>query len=231
MRPLSLHWPASGAAALGLCWRILGSPERMDNSGPTSGSEVYEPTVVLIRRIRAGDAVAREDLVRRFLPILRRWAHGRLPAQLRDLNETDDLVQVTLVRALGHLDKFDDAGPGAFLAYLRQALLNQVRDEIRRHQRRPEHTEVDHGIVDADTPALIDMLVGNERMQAYERALASLPRRQQGLIVMRVEFGMSYPEIAAEVGGSADAARIMVSRAVVQLSRLLGGEPPPGDVR
>ena len=231
MRPLPMHWPASGAGALGLCWHILGSPECMDNSGPTSGAEVYEPTVVLIRRIRAGDAAAREDLVRRFLPILRRWAHGRLPARLRDLNETDDLVQVTLVRALGHLDKFDDAGSGAFLAYLRQALLNQVRDEIRRHQRRPEHMEVDQGIVDADTPAIIDMLVGNERMQAYERALASLPRRQQGLIVMRVEFGMSYPEIAAEVGGSADAARIMVSRAIVQLSGLLGGEPPPNDVR
>jgi hypothetical protein len=84
MRRLTLHGPASGAGALGLCWRILGSAECMDISGPTSGAEVYEPTVVLIRRIRAGDAAAREDLVRRFLPILRRWAHGRLPAQLRD---------------------------------------------------------------------------------------------------------------------------------------------------
>lgn len=203
----------------------------MDNSGVVSGAEVYEPTVVLIRRIQAGDAAARERLSRRFLPVLRRWAHDRLPAKMRDLNDTDDLVQVTLMRALGHLDKFDAAGPGAFLAYLRQALLNQIRDEVRRHQRRPEHTDVDLEMVDPEAPAIIDLIVGNERMQAYERALAALPRRQQGLIVMRVEFGMSYPQIAAEVGGSADAARIMVARAIVQLSRLLGGEAPPGDVR
>ena len=72
---------------------------------------------------------------------------------MRDLNDTDDLVQVTLVKALSRLDDFDSAGPGAFLAYLRMALLNQVRDEIRRHQRRPEHAEIDTKLSDGDAPA------------------------------------------------------------------------------
>jgi RNA polymerase sigma-70 factor (ECF subfamily) len=182
---------------------------------------VIEPTVDLIRRIRAGDAHAREQLLRRFLPLLRRWAHGRLPRRLRDLNDTDDLVQVTLMKALARLDEFDSAGPGAFLGYLRTALLNQVRDEIRRHQRRPEHAELDAELGEADAPGLLEQLVGSERVRAYEQALARLPKRQQGLIVMRVEFGMSYPEIAAEVGGTPDAARVMVARALVQLSRWL----------
>lgn len=203
----------------------------MEDSRDSIDGTTTEATVVLIRRIQAGDQAAREQLLRRFLPILTRWAHGRLPARIRDLNETDDLVQVTLMRALGHLDKFESGGPGAFLAYLRQALLNQIRDEIRRHQRRPEHTEVDSETGDEDTPAVLDMLVGNERMRAYEQALAAMPKRQQGLIVMRVEFGMSYPEIAAEVGGSADAARVMVARAMVQMSQLLGSGQDDMDVR
>jgi RNA polymerase sigma-70 factor (ECF subfamily) len=142
---------------------------------------------------------------------------------MRDLNETDDLVQVTLVKALARLDQFESAGPGAFLAYLRQALLNQVRDEIRRHQRRPEHAEIDVELSDPDAPALIERIVGSERVRAYEQALATLPKRQQGLVVMRVEFGMSYPEIAVEVGSTSDAVRVMVARAIVQLSRALGG--------
>ena len=183
-----------------------------------------ESTVALIRRIRAGDADARERLLRRFLPLLQRWAHGRLPRHVRDMQETDDLVQVTLVKALGQLDHFESSGPGAFLAYLRQALLNQVRDEIRRHARRPEHSEIDAEINDPDAPALIEQIVGAERVRAYEQALATLPKRQQGLIVMRVEFGMSYPEIAAEVESTPDAVRVMVARAIVQLSKLLGGE-------
>src|SRR5450432_3801204 len=194
--------------------------------GDTSGgSVVVGPTVVLIRRIRAGDKDAREQLLRRVLPLLRRWAHGRLPRQMRHLNETDDLLQVTLVKALARLDQFDSAGPGAFLASLRQALLNQVRDEIRRHQRRPEHAEIDVELSDPDAPALIERIVGSERVRAYEHALAALPKRQQGLIVMRVEFGMSYPEIAAEVGSTPDAVRVMVARAIVQLSGELGAEP------
>lgn len=203
----------------------------MNDSGQHTDSEVYEPTVVLIRRIQAGDGAAREQLLHRFLPVLRRWAHGRLPAHVRDLNETDDLVQSTLMRAMRHLEKFDESGPGAFLAYLRQALLNQVRDEIRRHQRRPEHTGVDTEMSDAETPSMIEQLVGDERLRAYEHALAALPKRQQGLIVMRVEFGMSYPEIAAEVGSNPDAVRVMVARAIVRMSRLLGSEMGVDDVR
>jgi len=194
------------------------------NQTENSGCALIEPTVDIIRRIQAGDAGARDQLLKRFLPLLRRWAHGRLPRQLRDLNDTDDLVQVTLVKALARLDQFDSAGPGAFLAYLRQALLNQVRDEIRRHQRRPEHTEIDADVGDADAPAPIEQLVGSERVRAYEQALAALPKRQQGLIVMRIEFGMSYPEIAAEVGSTPDAVRVMVARAIVQLSRQIGAE-------
>lgn len=185
--------------------------------------EVVESTITLIRRIQGGDAQAREVLLRRFLPLLQRWAHGRLPRQMRDLNETDDLVQVALVKALARLDRFESAGPGGFLAYLRETLLNQVRDEIRRHQRRPEHADLDVELNDPDAPALIEHIVGSERVRAYERALATLPKRQQNLIVMRVEFGMSYPEIAAEVGTKADAVRIMVARAIVQLSQKLAG--------
>ena len=196
----------------------------MNQTENSAGCALIEPTVDLIRRIQAGDAGAREQLLKRFLPLLRRWAHGRLPRQLRDLNDTDDLVQVTLVKALARLEQFDSTGPGAFLAYLRQALLNQVRDEIRRHQRRPEHTEIDVETGDANAPAPIEQLVGSERVRAYEQALAALPKRQQGLIVMRIEFGMSYPEIAAETGSTPDAVRVMVARAIVQLSRQIGAE-------
>jgi len=197
----------------------------VEDSEPTISSVPVEPTVSLIRRIRTGDAGARDMLLRRFLPLLQRWAHGRLPRQMRDLNETDDLVQVTLVKALARLDQFESAGPGAFLAYLRQALLNQVRDEIRRHQRRPDHGEIDVELSDPDAPALIEQIVGSERVRAYEQALAALPKRQQGLVVMRVEFGMSYPEIAAEVESTPDAVRVMVARAIVQLSKALGSDP------
>src|SRR5215472_16348641 len=93
-----------------------------------------EPTVALIRRIREGESTAREVLLKRYLPVLRRWAHGRLPASARDLSDTDDLVQVTLLRALNNISDFDARHTGSFLPYLRQIQLNQVRYELRRQQ-------------------------------------------------------------------------------------------------
>ena len=194
---------------------------RRESARPAVVSPAAEPTEVLIRRVRAGENPARDALVRRFLPLLRQWAHGRLPRAARDLHETEDLVQLALMRALKQIHSFESEGPGSFLAYLRQILLNQVRDEVRRLMRRPESAEIDPELADTELPSPVEQLVGHERLRAYEAALASLPKRQQGLIVMRLEFGMSYPEIAAEVASSPDAVRVMVARALVQLASAL----------
>jgi RNA polymerase sigma-70 factor (ECF subfamily) len=103
---------------------------------------IDEPTLTLLQRLRAGDTAARERLVARYLPRLTRWAHGRLPTGARDLSDTQDLVQVTLVRVLSHLEGFEHSGGGSLLGYLQQALLNVLRNEIRRSRRRGEHGEL-----------------------------------------------------------------------------------------
>ena len=186
---------------------------------PSFTASPAEPTEALILRVRNGDGRARDALMRRFLPLLRQWAHGRLPRAARDLHETDDLVQIALIRALKNVGHFENEGPGSFLAYLRQILLNQVRDEMRRYSRRPLGEEISPETPDMDAPSAVERLVGAERLRAYEAALGSLPRRQQGLIVMRLELGMSYPEIAAETGSTPDAVRVMVARALVHLAK------------
>src|SRR5262245_9691190 len=113
---------------------MMANGEQQDAGGPHR----LESTQELLGRIRGGDAAARERLIARYLPALQKWAHGRLPARARNLTLTDDLVQESLIRALSHLEGFEPRRPGAFLAYLRQILLNQVRDEIRKTDRRPE---------------------------------------------------------------------------------------------
>lgn len=185
-------------------------------SGPANQ---LESTAVLLERVRAGDAHSREQLVARFLPPLRRWASGRLPGHARSLADTDDLVQVTLLRALDHVDRFEAHREGAFLAYLRRILLNSVRDEIRRAKRRPSDDLEAHSLA-SPGPSQLEQQVGRETMEAYEAALAQLGEAQQEAVIMRLEFGYSYARIAEALGrgAQANAARMMVSRALVELA-------------
>jgi RNA polymerase sigma factor (sigma-70 family) len=185
------------------------------------GQEPLESTATLIHRLQQGDDGARSVLVERCLPALRRWAHGRLPAYGRDLADTDDLVQTTLIRALGNVDRFRPEREGAFLAYLRTILLNAVRDEIRKGQRLPSKVSLEDEPVDL-RPSVHDQLAQGETIEAYERALDTLQERQRQAIILRVEFGLTFPEIAVELDiPSANAARMQVSRGLIKVAEAM----------
>jgi len=182
-----------------------------------------ESTAELLTRVRQGDALAKERLVSRFLPLFTRWAHGRLPPGARDLAETDDLVQVTLVRALDHVEGFEPRRPGAFLAYLRQILMNQVRDEIRRAASRPRREEISDEHPSA-APTPLDTILSREKLEAYEAALATLPERTREAVVLRLEFGLGYQEVAEAIESpSANAARMLIARALVHMAEAMHG--------
>lgn len=177
-----------------------------------------ESTAFLLEQVRGGDARARERLAAKFLPLLRRWAHGRLPGHARSLADTDDLVQVSLLRALDHVDGFEARREGAFLAYLRRILLNAVRDEIRRSARRPTQ-DVESAELPAPDPSLLEQQIGRDTLEAYEAALTRLTEAQREAVIMRLEFGYSYPQVADAMGRTTpNAARMLVARAIVQLA-------------
>lgn len=193
----------------------------MDDPIQQPGSESSpstSATALLISRARDGDVDAREQLFARFLPVLREWAHRRLPVNARDLNETADLVQITLLRALNHLERFESRGEGAFLAYLRAILLNLVRQEIRRTQRRGVHESL-HDTLVSPYASVVERAIGAEHLERYQRALANLSEEKQHAVLLRIEFGYSYAQIAEALDKpSADAARMTVVRALEELA-------------
>ncbi len=191
-------------------------------SGQSAPSQVGAGTTMeLIILVRAGDQLARERLASRFLLPLRRFAHGRIPAAARGVLDTDDLVQETIVRALNHVDSFEGERPGAFLSYLRRILLNRAFSEVRRARHRPKATELPANLK-AQGPSPLEEAIGREALERYETALQSLRPEHYEAVVMRIEFGCSYAEIAAATGSpSENAARMAVSRAVARLAELM----------
>jgi len=174
---------------------------------------------VLLERVRAGDAEALNQLMHRYLPRLSRWASGRLPRWARDLSETSDLVQDTLMRAMAHLDTFEARGEGALQAYLRSAVMNRIRDEIRRTRRRPASDPLETAIKD-DSQSPLEQAIGRELLDKYDSALDRLDPEAREAVIARLEMGCSYQEIADALGKpSPDAARMTVSRALVRLAQ------------
>jgi len=174
-------------------------------------------TTELLARARAGDGPAVEQLVQKYLPLLRRWARGRLPSYARDLADTQDVVQDAMVSTLNRIGTFEQRHPGALQAYLRQAVVNRIRDEIRRVTRRPLATELDDQAADA-APSPLDQAIGREGFAKYEAALQTLRPADREAIVARVELQHSYEEVALMLGKpNANAARVAVARAVTKL--------------
>src|SRR6185503_15975466 len=102
-----------------------------------------DATADLLARARVGDDEALDRLFERHIPLLKRWASGRLPRWARQVADTSDLVQETVIATLRNLPTFEVRGDGALQAFLRHALINRVRNEIRRALTRPAQSEID----------------------------------------------------------------------------------------
>lgn len=184
----------------------------------------WPSTLTLLTRAQGGDRSALDELFARYVPSLRRWARGRLPAWARDLADTQDLVQDTLLETFTHLERFEHRGHGALQAYLRQALLNRVRNELKRAGRRPCITQLDPDVADAQQSPL-EAAIGADAMARYDAALAGLSEDDRELVVARLEWDLSYAEVADATGRpTANAARMAVGRALVRLAETMTHE-------
>src|SRR5262245_12452101 len=182
-----------------------GADDRRRSEG--SGSDESQSTFHLIERARRGDQEALERLFARHLKPLQRWTRGRLPKWARDLADTDDLVQDTLVQTFKRIEDFEPRRVGALQAYLRQAVLNRIRNELRRKGRQPHATDLDDLEAEsAESP--LEQAIGSEAVERYEAALQRLTSEDREAIIARVEMGCSYDELAEALGKpTPDAAR------------------------
>ena len=182
-----------------------------------------ESSLDLLERARAGDQSALNTLMGRHLPRLRRWASGRLPRWARDVADTQDLVQETLLQTFKRIDRFEARGDGALQAYLRQGVLNRIRDEHRKAGRRPESAELDTQAPDSGASPL-DEAIGRQAVERYEAALQRLRAGDREAIIARIEMGFTNEELARLLGKpSANATRMALERALVRLAAEMHG--------
>jgi RNA polymerase sigma-70 factor (ECF subfamily) len=174
----------------------------------------------LVLRAKTGDERARDLLIERYQPRLKRWAHGRLPPSARGAHETHDLVQDTLLQVLNNLDRFNPRHEGAFQAFVRTILANRIRDLARKWNRRGVADPIEGDELPAHGFSPLDEAIGAEIRSRYEAALTRLRPEDSELIIARIEMGLPYKEMVVMFNKpSVSAVTMAVNRAVVKLAQ------------
>ena len=188
-------------------------------------------TQELLREAQQGSRDALEELVARYRPRLERWASGRLPRDARSLLDTGDLVQETLLRALESIGSIGARHPGSFESYVRQAVLNRIRDQIRWARRRGAG-EIDSDSLAHPGPSPLEEAIGGDVVRRYEEGMSLLPDDERQILHLRIELDMSYEDIAAMMDKpSPDAARMAIQRSLHKLATAMKKVGSPGHSR
>jgi RNA polymerase sigma-70 factor, ECF subfamily len=191
------------------------------STSSSAGRSPASTSWLLFLRARSGDPSALDRLFGSCVAELRRWARGRLPRWARGAIDTADLVQDAVLRTLRRMETFDFRGRETLGAYLRTAVLNHIRDEHRRVQRRGVAEPLSEDITDAG-PSVIDQTIGRQAHERYRAALARLEPGDRELVVAHVELDYSHEQLACMTGRSRNAARMALRRAIQRLAELMG---------
>ena len=109
------------------------------------------------------------------------------------------------------------ADPRNALAYLRSAVMNRCRSELRRRARLERRADRNHRPLGADSPEQAAIL-GEEHRDVLT-ALQRLPDRQREALVLRYFMDLPEPEIAITMGISQGTVKSTTSRALAALAR------------
>jgi RNA polymerase sigma-70 factor (ECF subfamily) len=182
-----------------------------------------------LRALRAGDAAAFEQLVRRQTAPLLRVAR-------RILNNEDDArdaVQEAFLSAYRNLDGF--AGEARVSTWLHRIVVNAALMKLRTRRRRPEEP-IDELLPCFDengawvsgmaraSGGVEAQLESRERRELVRRCVAQLPDTYREVVVLRDIEDLDTAEVASALGITANAVKIRLHRARQALRTLLERE-------
>lgn len=182
----------------------------------------------LLQQTRSGDPEALEQMLARYLPRMRAFVRARAGARLRQLESCSDLVQSACRDVLAALPAFEFRGEAEFRSFLFRAAWRKIVDHARWHDAQARDANRRQTLGDADDDVSLASVLtpsrdlqGREELQAVEAALDRLPDDYREAVVLRRIVGLSYAEIAEELGRSEGAVRNLVSRGLARLSGFL----------
>jgi RNA polymerase sigma-70 factor, ECF subfamily len=194
----------------------------------------------LLRLARGGHGPALGQLLERYRNYLTLLCRLQLGRRLQGKVEAADLVQETFLKAHRDFAGFRGAAEAEFTAWLRQLLATSLAGVLRHYlgtQRRDVRLEQQLAAELEESSRLLDgglvAPVSSPSQQAARReqgvlladALGRLPADYREVLILRHMEGLTFPEVAQQMGRSVDAVKKLWARALAQLRLVFGGNP------
>jgi len=176
-------------------------------------SESKDADLLLVERVKKGDARAFDLLVLKY----QHRVIAVITKLVRDRDAAQDVAQDTFVRAWKAIDKF--RGDSAFYTWLYRIATNTAKNWLVAQGRRPSQ---DVDINDSEAPELAelsdaatpDAVTNSEQLaEKIQQAMNKLPSELRQAISLRELDGLSYEEIAEELGCPVGTVRSRIFRA------------------
>jgi RNA polymerase sigma-70 factor (ECF subfamily) len=168
----------------------------------------------LIARAQGGEVEAFGELYQRYLDLIYRYIRVRVAED----RVAEDLTEAVFLRSFEALGRYKERGR-PFSAFLYQVARNLLVDHYR--QKKEEVSIEDANQMATSAPAVDEQVIQSERIREIGHALASLPSDYQEVIRLRVILALSTADVAAWMGRSEGAIRVLLHRALAALRRRL----------
>jgi RNA polymerase sigma-70 factor (ECF subfamily) len=189
----------------------------------------------LLGQARAGDAAALGQLFELYRNYLRLIARSLLDNALRMQLDASDLVQETFLKAHRQFAGFAGGSEPELIGWLRQILARTLADQAKYHRRKSRNLRRQVSLEEmlehaggaaqralADSiPSPSSLAIRRERAVLLADALEKLPADHRQVFVLRNIEHIPFPEIAVRIGRSPGAARVLWTRAMRRLGKLL----------
>jgi RNA polymerase sigma-70 factor (ECF subfamily) len=194
----------------------------------------------LVQRLQEGDSGALAEFIESQRRQLLAYISNQLGTALRHKVEAEDILQETAIQALRYLPETDlsQRDPFGWLCQLaEQRIIDAHRKWVECQKRAAEREVPLHAPAGADGKGeLLDLLAASltTASEAFSRnlrgirlqdALAQLPEESHSALHLRYVDGLPTKEIARRLGKSDGAVRVLLTRTLARLQRLLAANP------
>lgn len=184
-----------------------------------------DPAAVASGMTQIGGPAQIAAMVAACRPSLKAIAASLLPDHLKSRVDDSDLVQETLLKAVAQADQIRATCPAQVEAWLREILINSIRDCIKFHGRQQRSISREQFLpldpVRATDPSASEQVRKAETREIILNAVTELPDDYRTVLLLRQQLDLTFPEIGERMQRSPDAVRMLWARALVALGEKL----------